>query len=125
MRLNNKIIKRYLYIVLLFILNSNTRVFASNPPQIPELWLPGDFYDETDVITEVWWDLISTLIKYVAVIAVLSLMLSWIMYLLSWWEDEKIKKAKNWIIWSLVWVIFSISAWWIVDLINNLEIDNF
>ena len=58
MTLNNNIIKRYLYIILLFILNSNTRVFASNPPEIPKLWLPGEDYTETDVISKVWWDLI-------------------------------------------------------------------
>jgi hypothetical protein len=42
------------------------------------------------------------------------------MYLLSWGEEDKTKKAKSWIIWSLVWVLTSISAWWIINMLNNL-----
>jgi hypothetical protein len=44
------------------------------------------------------------------------------MYLLSGWDDEKTKKAKYWIIYSLLWVIISVSAWGIINLINNLKI---
>ena len=73
-------------------------------------------------IDEVWWKLVSELIQYVAVIAVISLMISWIMYLLSWWEEEKVKRAKSWIIWSLVWVVLSIWAWGIVNIINEISI---
>jgi hypothetical protein len=42
------------------------------------------------------------------------------MYMLSGGDDEKVKKAKNWITWSLIWVIFSLSAWSIVNIINTL-----
>lgn len=66
--------------------------------------------------------LIAELIKYVAVIAVIALMISGIMYLVSWGEDEKVKKAKTWIIWSLVWVLLSVSSWYIINLINNFYI---
>jgi hypothetical protein len=45
-----------------------------------------------------------------------------VMYLISAWEDEKANKAKKWIIYSLVWVFVSSSAWWIINLINNLRI---
>ncbi len=67
-------------------------------------------------------DLIATGIKYVAVIAVISLMLSGILYLTSGGEEEKVKKAKTWIIWSLVGVLLSVSSWFIINLINNLNI---
>lgn len=69
------------------------------------------------------WNLISTWIKYTAVIAVISLMLAWIMYLVSGWEDEKVKKAKKWIIWSLIWVLISTSAWAIINLVNSFKIN--
>ena len=49
-------------------------------------------------------------------------MISGIMYMLSWGQEEKIKKAKTWIIWSLVWVLLSISSWYIINIINNLYI---
>ena len=67
--------------------------------------------------------LIWNLIEYVAVFAVIALMLSGVMYLISWWDEEKVKKAKSWIIWSLVWVIISISAWGIINMLNNITIN--
>jgi len=115
--------KKYLYISLLFIIQLNNKVFAWTPT-IPDLWLPADEKGVSDIAWEVGWNLISILIKYVAIIAVISLMISWIMYLVSGWEEEKVKKAKNWIIWSLVWVLISISAYWLVGIINNLTISN-
>jgi hypothetical protein len=50
-------------------------------------------------------------------------MLAWIMYLVSGWEDEKVKKAKKWIIWSLIWVLISTSAWAIINLVNSFKIN--
>jgi len=67
-------------------------------------------------------DFVITFIKYIAIIAVISLMFWWIMYILSWWEEEKVKKAKSWIIWSIVWVFMSVSAWWIIKFITQLSI---
>ncbi len=45
---------------------------------------------------------IETGIQYVAVIAVIAVMIGGVMYLLSSGEEEKTKKAKNVIIWALV-----------------------
>lgn len=73
----------------------------------------------------VWWeyilDIIHLMLQYVSVVAVIALMLSWILYLLSWGEDEKTKKAKNWIIWSLVWVLVSLSSNFLVTTIINFN----
>jgi hypothetical protein len=44
------------------------------------------------------------------------------MYLLSSWEEEKANKAKKWIIYSLIGVFISVSAWWIINLLNNIKI---
>lgn len=74
------------------------------------------------VVYSVTSELITMLIKYTAVIAVISVMISWFMYMLSFWDEEKTKKAKSWIIWSLAWVAISISAWWIINIINNIAI---
>ncbi len=115
--------KKYLLISFWLIISFINIVFAE-APKLLELWLPWEEVDPEKVATEIGGGLIATLIKYVAVIAVIALMLSWIMYLMSGWEEEKIKKAKNWILWSLVWVLLSISAWWIINLINNLQINN-
>ncbi len=69
------------------------------------------------------WNLISTSIQYVAVLSVLALVVAWIMYLVSSGEDEKVKKAKSAIIWSLVWVLVSTSAWAIINLLNSFKIN--
>ncbi len=66
--------------------------------------------------------IIAEAIKYVAIIAVISLMLSGIMYLVSWGEEEKVNRAKKWIMWSLVWVLLSITAYSIIWFINRLTI---
>lgn len=67
-------------------------------------------------------NLIAEVIKYVAVIAVIALMIAGIRYLLSAGDEEKTNKAKTTIIWALVWVLLSISSWYIINLINNLYI---
>jgi hypothetical protein len=46
-------------------------------------------------------------------------MISGVMYILSGGEEEKVNKAKNWIIWSLVWVLISMSSWFLVSIIND------
>lgn len=118
-------IKKIFYIIYLFFIININNIFAVSPEIIGEVHknLPWGNINDVNKIPEIlgWW-LISTMIRYVAIIAVLSLMLSWIMYLISGWEEEKVKKAKNWIIWSLLGVFFSISAWWIIEIINNIQI---
>lgn len=76
--------------------------------------------------SNIWLDFIvnvvNQFIQLIAVIAVFALIFSWVMYLVSMWEDEKVKKAKDWIIYSLIWVFLSLSAWWIINLLNNFKI---
>jgi len=67
--------------------------------------------------------IITEAIKYVAVIAVIALMVSGILYLISGGDEEKVKKAKMWITWALVGTLLSISSWYIINLINNLNIN--
>lgn len=69
------------------------------------------------------WNLISSGIKYVAVIAVIALVIAGMMYITSGWEEEQVKKAKKWITWALVWVFLSTSAWAIINLVNSFRIN--
>ena len=108
---------------VIFITNINT--YAWDVPEVHCDWLPwcvsgGDWY--WDVIIRAATNITSTIIKFVAVCAVIALMISWIMYMLSSGQEEKTKKAKNWIIWSLVWVVLSTSAYYIIQVINNAKI---
>lgn len=122
----------YIFYFFWFIVN----IYAAKAPEINCVWLPWCPYTDirhpspanvnwtfdNNIVWKASIDLVVTFIKYIAVIAVISLMLWWIMYILSWGEDEKVKKAKSWIIWSLVWVFMSVSAWWIITFITQLSI---
>lgn len=114
------------FYILLYFLLFIEQAFAiqNNHPFVPKLWLPWDDRTTTTVINKTWWYFIELFIQFVAVIAVISLMIAWIMYLISGWEEEKVKKAKSWIIWSLIWVFLSIAAWGIINAINNILINN-
>lgn len=87
-------------------------------------WLPwcSDSADSADSVYGVIWNIISLMIQYITVLAVLAVMLWGIMYLLSLWDEEKAKKAKSIIIWSLVGVFLSVSAWSIIGIVNNFNI---
>ncbi|QFR38660.1 hypothetical protein A9Q91_00300 [Candidatus Gracilibacteria bacterium 28_42_T64] len=108
-----------------------SKVFAA-APTVNCIGLPG--CADTDVANPIPSDIsknigttlvtniISQMIQYVAVVAVISLMLSGVMYLVSGGEEEKTKRAKSWIMWSLVGVFMSIFAYGIVKIVNNFSI---
>ena len=109
--------------VLFYFMNFQVYVYAKAPDICKWTWLPGcDSWDDRGVVEWFVSNTIAELIKYVAVVAVISLMISGIMYLVSGSEEEKVNKAKKWIIWSLVWVFLSISAWSIISILNNINI---
>ncbi len=122
-----KNILKFIYLYFVFITNT----FATAPWVVCN-WLPwcesdGLWTIHSEDIWNDWffeflWNIISTWINYVPVMAVIALIVSWIMYMLSIWDDEKTKKAKNAIIWSLVWVLISTSAWFLINMLNNFNI---
>ena len=116
------------FIFYIFSINSYVQSEASDvqskaPDICKWIWIPG-CQSGSDKEAVEWFvsNIIAELIQYVAVIAVISLMISGIMYLVSGGEEEKTNRAKRWIIWSLVWVFLSVSAWSIINIINNISI---
>lgn len=65
---------------------------------------------------------IAETIKYVGLLAVFSLTIWWIMYIVSFWEDAKIKKARNLIVYSIVWVVVAWMAYALVWIVNSIGI---
>ena len=117
--------KKIMFIIIGFWTLFLEKVFAIPAWIIPDdTWLPWDGVNSSNVFWKVFGWFITEFIKYIAVVAVISLMLSGIMYIVSGWEEEKVKNAKNWIIWSLVWVLLSVSAYAIVWFINKIVISN-
>lgn len=120
--------KRIIFLVFIIftLLSFQADLVIAAWPELNCQWLPGcESWDSwtSGLIGFMTWT-IKTFIQYIAIIAVISVMISWIMYLVSWGEEEKINRSKKWIIWSLVWVILSISAWGIINFINQLSINN-
>ena len=100
--------RKIIYIIISLQLYINS-VFATEPT-IECSWLPWCGTSSKSAFNFIW-HIVAELIKYVAVVAVFSLIGAWFMYIFSVWEDEKAKKARKWIMWSLVWVLISVSAY--------------
>lgn len=123
--------KKYIFTFIAILSSIHQDVFAQwtepvaqwTKPVINCQGLPwcGEKWTENAIET-VWINIIALIIQYVAVFAVIALMLSGVMYMISSWEEEKTKKAKTWIIWSVVAVALSISAYFIVNILNNINI---
>ena len=123
---STSLLKWYMrYIVSSFIVYiTSFAILFSAAPEIGCAGLPGcsDSASSEADIFDVIGNIISLMIQYIAVLAVLAIMLGWIMYLVSSWDEEKTKRAKNVIIWALVWVFLSITAWSIIAILNNFSI---
>ena len=116
--------KKYIFTFIAILSSIHQDVFAQwTKPVINCQGLPwcGEKWTENAIET-VWINIIALIIQYVAVFAVIALMLSGVMYMISSWEEEKTKKAKTWIIWSVVAVALSISAYFIVNILNEINI---
>ncbi len=82
---------------------------------------PGYVWGDSNIWWEYILDIIHLMLQYVSVIAVIALMLSGVLYLFSAWEEEKTKKAKSWITWSLLWVGVALSSNFLVTTIINFN----
>ncbi len=59
------------------------------------------------------WDIIWFIEVAIAAFAILVIMLAWIKILTSTWKEEEVTKAKDKILWSIIWLVFVwfIEAW--------------
>jgi len=110
-----------IFFSLVVLISSFSSVLAEGP-KIECNGLPGCDTDDVKIIEKVGSNIIAEMIKYVAVLAVIALMISGVMYMFSDWEEEKTKKAKSWILWSLTAVVLSISSYYIVTTIAWIQI---
>ena len=66
--------------------------------------------------------IIKEAIKYVGLIAIVAISWGGIQFLTSMGNDEKVKHAKQTIIYSLVGVVLSVLAYTIIDIVNSLKV---
>ncbi len=112
--------------------------FADKWPWINCYWLPGcniqkqwlnDYQTDYETKKEVsfsWWvvyltNVISDGIKYTAVFSVLAIIMSGIYFVSSAWNEDKAKRAKKLVTWSIIWVLISTSAWSMVSILNKFK----
>lgn len=70
-------------------------------------------------------NIITLIIQYTAVVAVIAVIYGGIQYVLSFWADDKTKKAKWIIIYALAWVGISIAAYAMVAIVASVSTYNF
>lgn len=112
------------YIVLMVLANIVLLQFGFAVPDVDCGGLPGcsDAGVSGSWVYDILGNIIALLIKYIAVIAVIAVMIGGIMYLVSSGDEEKTKKAKSVIIWALVGVFISVAAWSLINILNNFRI---
>ncbi|PZM84929.1 hypothetical protein DLH72_02760 [Candidatus Gracilibacteria bacterium] len=93
----------------------------SDAPEIGCRGLPGCKSSSGTSPESFLANFIDKFIQVVAVLAVFALIFSGIIYMTSAGDEEKTNKAKRWIIWSLLGVFISMSAWGIILLLNNIR----
>lgn len=77
---------------------------------------PGNWMIETGLKATInrWTTQLSALLGLLAVGAIVY---GGLMMTISWWDDEKIKKWKDIVKWSMLWFLGLIAASWIVRLV--------
>jgi len=68
------------------------------------------------IIVRVW----KLLLRITIAVWVTMFLIWWIMFLLSMWDDWKMKKARNNLFLAWVWIVLALASMWIIALINSL-----
>lgn len=96
--------------------------FAEDPLKPISLGLPFEGKVDNTNATQSIILVIKESIKYVGILAMMSLSWGGIQYIMSMGADDKVKKAKSMVLYSLLGVILSITAYTIIDIVNSLKI---
>ena len=113
--------------IALLSLSSIVTFGADNVTDPVEIWLPFERYTNTDPtkgdsITTAIAGSILKFIPYVLALAVLSLIGACIYYLISWGNEEKVKTAKSTLLYTIIGVIITTSAYTIANIVNSLSV---
>lgn len=74
-----------------------------------------DWYFKDSIVAMVWkiaWALL--------LVAIWSIAYGWFMMVISTWEDEKLKKAKDIVKWSILWALWIVIASSLIAIIVNV-----
>lgn len=60
------------------------------------------------------------LLRLTVAVWITMFLIWWTMFLLSMWDDWKMKKARNNLIMAWVWIVLALASLWIIELIRSL-----
>jgi len=84
----------------------NTELVDASGDTTIEWWFKDKFIDWTKTLAWFLW-----------LIAVWAIVLWGFMMAISWWEEEKIKKAKDMVKWAIIWFFWIMVAWSLIAII--------
>lgn len=113
--MGNRIIK---HIVFVFALLAVSYAFADSLPESQDMGLPFTGKAPSASIAII----IKEAMKYIGVLAIISLSWGGVQFLISAGEEQKVKAGKSIIIYSIVGVLLSITAYTIVDILIAFKI---
>lgn len=70
------------------------------------------------------WNIANFLLVLSSVLWVTMILYWWIMFILSMWDEWKMKKARNMLFYIWLWLILALSSFWIVKLIQSISVSS-
>ncbi len=69
---------------------------------------PKDF-----LVDVVWWALF-----FIGIFISFTLVVSWLLFVLAWWDEKQAEKWKMWIKYSLIWLFLVLASYFIIRLVQ-------
>ena len=85
--------------------------------------MPATDINNSNLIIKLTGWLIAEVIKFTAVFWVIWIIISWLMLIFSWWNEEKMVQARKYIFWSMTWTMLSSCAFLIISVLNKITIN--
>jgi len=65
-------------------------------------------------------DIVKYILSFLALVATLIIIYAWFTVLISVWDEEKTKKSKQMIIYSIIWLVIIFMAWPIINFVIDV-----
>lgn len=75
-----------------------------------------NIFMNSDIFWSTLWNLITFLQIFIVAVAIFMIVYAWIQMIIASWEEDKIKSAKDKILWSIAWLLFI----WIMEVWRNV-----
>lgn len=114
--------------------NSNTNsIFNNKETDVPycnnwECWIPEwveaikdiDWLVTDRSATEYIQDIVVYVLRFLAIIATILIIYAWFNLLTSAWDEEKAKKSKQIIIYTIIWIFIIFIAWPLIKFVLGI-----